>query len=348
MATLTYTAYVTRNAIKYGAVGLGVFTVLWISISAGIAAWKIAHPVVIPPDLKYGILPKTVFPEKEFVKKSFTQQFPNDNYPKFDTQARTYFIARSISTFLALEEDKKTASQLGFNAEPKELTPGKGVYEFRNDIYNQTLTMNIADGSFKLKYPYETDQLLLNPTSIPNKTEAIDAAKQYLSSADKYPKDLDDGEKKVSFWKIELDGLKAVNSQSGGNAVRVDFYRSNLDGGFPMVSSEYNGAPVSVLISGSQTEGKKIIEVNYKYAPVDRQSFATYPIKTAEAAWDDLMSGNYWPINDVSGSSIIIRKMYLAYFEPVVLTNYLQPVYVFEGDNNFIAYVPAIVDKYVK
>lgn len=348
MATLTYTAYVTRNAIKYGAVGIGVFTVLWMVISAGVAAWKIAHPIVIPPDLKYGILPKTVFPDKQYVKKTFTQQFANDNFPTFPDQARVYFIARPISTFLALDEDKKIAAQLGFNAEPKELTPGNGIYEFRNDIYNQTLTMNIADGSFQLKYPYESDQLLLNPTSIPNKNEAIDAAKQYLTSADKYPKDLDDGEKKVSYWKIELDGLKAVGSQSEGNAVRVDFFRSNLDGGYPIMSSEYNSAPVSVLLSGSQTEGKRVIEVNYKYAPVDRESFSTYPIKTAQAAWGDLTAGNYWPVNDVSGSSVVIRKMYLAYFEPVVLTNYLQPVYVFEGDNNFIGYVPAVVDKYVK
>jgi len=348
MATLTYTAHVTRNIIKYGVAGLGVFTILWISISAGIAAWKVAHPVVVPPNLKYGILPRIVFPEKDIVKKSFTQQFPNDNYPKFDTQARTYFIARSISTFLALEEDKKTASQLGFNSEPKELTTGKGVYEFRNDIFNQTLTMNIADGSFKLKYPYESDQLLLNPEKVPNKSEATDLAKQYLASAEKYAKDLEEGDKRVTFWKIELNGLKAVNSQSEGNAVRVDFFRSLLEGGFPIVSSEYNGAPVSVLVSGAQTDGKRIIEVNYKYAPVDRQSFATYPIKTAEAAWNELVSGNYWPVNDVSGSTVIIRKMYLAYFEPVVRTNYLQPVYVFEGENNFIAYVPAIVDKYVK
>ena len=45
---------------------------------------------------------------------------------------------------------------------------------------------------------------------------------------------------------------------------------------------------------------------------------------------------------------IIIRKIYLAYFEPATLTNYLQPVFVFEGDDNFVAYVSAVTDKYVK
>jgi len=141
MTSLTYTAYVTRNTIRYGGIGVGIFTLLWFVTTAGIAAYKAAFPVKVPPDLKYGILPRVVFPEKEYVKKSFKQEFPDDTYPKFSDQARVYFIARPISTFLALEEDKKVAKQLGFNSEPREVMPGKGVYEFRNDIYNQTLTM---------------------------------------------------------------------------------------------------------------------------------------------------------------------------------------------------------------
>lgn len=348
MASLTYTAYVTRNVIKWGGLGLGVFTVFYMLVSAGITAYKLAHPVKIPPDFKYGILPKVVFPEKQVTTKNFVQQLANDNFPEFNNQSRVYFIARSTSPFLALEEDKQTAKQLGFNSEPTEVASGKGIYEFRNDIYNQTLTMNVADGSFKLKYPYESDQMLLKPDKVPSRDEAINMAKSYLSQANKFPTDLDEGTKQVSYWKIELNGLQAVNSQSEGNAARVNFFRSNLDGDFPVVSSEYNSAPVQVLVSGAQTEGKRIIEVNYHYSPVDRESYATYPIKTAEEAWKDLTSGNYWPLNDTTSNSVTIRKMYLAFFEPVVLTNYLQPVYVFEGDNKFVAYVPAVVDKYVK
>jgi hypothetical protein len=346
MTSLTYTAYITRNILKYGGVGIGIFTLMYMGIGAGIAAWKLAHPVKIPPNVKYGLLPKTAFPEKEFVKKNFVQQFPNDSYPKFDDQARVYFIARPDTSIMALEEDTKIAKQFGFNSQPVDM--GKGIYEFRNDNYNQTMTMNIVDGSFHMKYPYESDQMLLNPEKVPSKNEAIEIAKSYIQNGNKYPKDLEDGEKKVSYWKIELDGLKAVASQSEGNSARVDFYRSNLEGDFKIVSSEYNGAPVSVLVTGASTEGKRIVDVNYRYAPVDRQSFATYPIKPAADAWADLVAGNYWPVNETSGNSVTVRNMYLAYFEPVVLTNYLQPVYVFEGDNKFVAYVPAVVDKYIK
>jgi len=47
----------------------------------------------------------------------------------------------------------------------------------------------------------------------------------------------------------------------------------------------------------------------------------------------------------VTAGQVTIRNIYLAYFEPVTLTNYLQPIFVFEGDNNFVAYVPAISTK---
>ncbi|MBU1117987.1 hypothetical protein KKD37_03425, partial [Patescibacteria group bacterium] len=89
---------------------------------------------------------------------------------------------------------------------------------------------------------------------------------------------------------------------------------------------------------------------NYKHVDVDTSaaSASTYPIKTSEEAFSDLKSGDYWPASDIAKDSVVIRKIYLAYFEPVNLTQFLQPVYVFEGDGGFVAYVRAITDKYAK
>lgn len=346
MASLTHTAYVSRRLIKYGGTGIAIFTFLYIGITAAINAWIAAHPPVIAPNIKYGILNKIVFPDKKFEKKNFTLELPNDQLPKFKTQTRVYFIARPDTAFLALEQDKKTAKELGFNNEPKQLA--YGVYEFNNDELNLKLTMNVLEGGFRLKYPYENDQLLLNPEKVPSKDEAIITAKTYLQQANKLPQDLIDGVNKVSYWKIEYDGLKAVTSQSEANVARVDFFRKNLEGDFKIVDTDINNATVSIVVSGSDVQGKKVIEVDYRYAPIDREAFGTYPIKTAEVAINDLKIGNYWPALDTVSKDVTIRKMYLAYFEPVNLTNYMQPVFVFEGDNNFAAYVPAITDKYIK
>lgn len=346
MATLTHTAYVSRTIIKYGGTGVVVFTLFYIGITWAVKAWIAAHPPYTPPNVRYGVLSKIKFPEKKFEKKNFTLELPNDTVPTFKDQSRVYFIARPDTEFLALEQDKKTAKGLGFINEPTQLA--YGIYEFNNNDLNLKLTMNVLDGSFRLKYPYENDQLLLNPKKVPTKEQAVIDAKAYLQRVEKFPQDLIDGTNKVSYWKIEYNGLKAVTSQSEANVARVDFFRKNLEGDFKIVNADVNNATASVIVSGSDVQGKQVIEVNYHYSPIDRESFGTYPIKTAEAAIADLKAGNYWPALDTVGKDNIIRKMYLAYFEPVDLTNYMQPVFVFEGDNNFVAYVSAVTDKYLR
>lgn len=343
--SLTYTAYTTRRLIKFGGVFVIGFTVIWMISSAAIAAYKAAHPPYVAPDVKYGILPKIVFLNKSFDKKTFTAELANDSLPTFADQAKVYVITRSDSTFLALEEDTKTARAMGFKDEPTEIEDG--VYEFRNSTLNQTLTMNVLENSFQMKYPYQDDQTLLNPTSMPTKEQAISMAKSYLSSAGVMKDDLNNGETKVSYWRISYDGLTAVSSLSEANAIRVDLFRQDLND-LKILSADVNSASVSVLISGSQVESKKVVEVTYKYAQIDRELFSTYPTKTSAQAWNDLEAGNYWPAADVSGNKVAIKNMYMAYFEPVSLTNYMQPIYVFEGDNNFVAYVPAVSGEYSK
>lgn len=344
--SLTYTAWVSRRIIKYGGFWVGGFTVLYIIISWAIAAYIAAHPPYVPPDVKFGILPKTVFPEKQFTKKTFTAQLPNDTFPKFKDQSKVYVIVRPDNTFLALDLDTKTAANMKFTNKPNEVR--YGVYEFSNQTLNQTLTMNVLDGSFLMKYPYNSDQLLLNPEKMPSDKEAILAAKSYLESAGKMPTDVSENSIKVSYWQIKYDGLKSVSSLSDANVIRVDFFRDKLEEKYKFVGVDVNSASISVLVTGSTVEGKKIVEVNYKYTNVDKEIFSTYPIKSPQDAWKELESGNYWPASDIPGTNVTIRNMYLAYFEPVTLTNYLQPIYVFEGDDKFVAYVPAVTDEYIK
>jgi hypothetical protein len=40
--------------------------------------------------------------------------------------------------------------------------------------------------------------------------------------------------------------------------------------------------------------------------------------------------------------------MFLGYYDPDIYQKYLQPVYVFLGNNGFVAYVPAIKEEYVE
>lgn len=350
MSSLTEVAYASRKIIKFGGLGMGVFLLLWVGVGAAIKAYQRAHPPYVAPTVRFGVLDKIVFPQKEFQKRNFVAELPNDEFPKFKDQANVYVIYRPKSMVMALEFGKKTAALMDFTGEPQQISTG--VYRFSDSARSSNLEMNVLESSFKMSYPYLTDQLLQNPEKMPSREEAISQAKAYLQRAEKLTPDLENGTQEVSFWKISYSGLQKVEGLSEANIVRVDFFRQNLADGITIVSTQPGESPVSVLVSGSTVNNKKIVEVNYKHVEVDTtdNSASTYPIKSVQTAFEELKAGNYWPASDSNSQDVVIRKVYLAYFEPVTLTQFLQPVYVFEGDNknNFVGYVPAVSDNYAK
>jgi hypothetical protein len=347
MATLTHTAYVSRKIIKFGGVGvLGLVVFYWL-IGVAWNAYIAAHPSYIAPTVRFGILPKIIFSKKDIKKdRTFTAELPNDAFPKFKDQAKVYVIYRSKSVIGALEEAKKTAGLIGFSSQPGEM--GTGIYEFNDNLSNRKLTMNVLADSFKLTYNYLGDQTLLNPENMPDKTEAVSLAKAFLSAAGKLYKDLDEGTTVVTYWKIDFGALSEVKGLNDANIIRVDFLRKQLDDNKSIISEVPDKSSVSVLLSGSSVAAKKIVEVNYKYINVDESAPSTYPIKTPQVAFADMKNGYYWPANDVSASFVVIRKVSLAYFEPITPVQFLQPVYVFEGDGGFVGYVPAVTEKYTQ
>lgn len=348
MSSLTEVAYMSRRLIKYGGLGLLALVLIWSIGGAILKAYRRAHPPYIAPTVRYGVLDKVVFPEKSFEKKNFSAEMPNDVFPQFKDQANVYVIYQSQSTIGALDEGKKTAAKLGFSGEPREIN--NGLYLFTDPGSNRNLVMNVLENSFKMNYPYLADPLLLNPEEMPSTETAIRTAKSFLEQADKFSSDLEGGQNKVSFWEIKSEGLRQVESLAQAQIVRVDFFRKDFEDGLKVVSTEPDVAGISVLVSGSSINSKKIVEVNYKHVEVDTSanSSSTYPIISSEEAFEQLKAGNYWPAKDVEGANVVIRKLYLAYFEPVNLTHYLQPIYVFEGDKGFVAYVRAVSDKYAK
>jgi hypothetical protein len=340
--SLTYTAHVSRKIIKYGGLGIVAIAILWSLGTLGYKVYRSIRPPYTPPTIKYGNLPRIVFPSKEKKKKSFSFEFANDTIPSFKDQSRVYIIYRPNNSFLALEKDKETAKKFDFEGEPKEIR--SGIYEFKNND-NKTLRINVLDGSFRMTYPYLEDQMLTSPKRMPSKSEVINIASAALKGGSKLTEDLENGVKEVAFFKIENNGLRPANSQAEANVARVNFYREKLDE-LDIISKNIDQASVTVLVSGSDVSEKKVLEIDYKDLNIDRESYSTYPIKSTEEAIADLNSGNYWPVSDVVNEKVVIRNVYLAYFEPVTLTNYLQAVFVFEGDNNFSAYVPAVSDQY--
>ena len=127
-------------------------------------------------------------------------------------------------------------------------------------------------------------------------------------------------------------------------AVQISLWRENIDQK-SIFTSDFNKALVNATISKSASDLENYYALEFTNYPIDTSTFATYSIKTAEVAYNDLKSGKGVLILQPIKPQVSISSVYLGYYLPDNYTPYLQPIYVFEGQN-FVAYVPAITDEF--
>jgi hypothetical protein len=129
---------------------------------------------------------------------------------------------------------------------------------------------------------------------------------------------------------------------------RVALFKENLDK-MPVMPEIPKDGSVPFLFSGSRNPGKRILHVVFRHNKIDKDIFATYPLKSVDTAWRELASGNGYvaDLGDNEDGNITIRKVYQAYYDSTELQNFLQPIFVFEGDKDFVAYVSAVDPKWI-
>ena len=117
----------------------------------------------------------------------------------------------------------------------------------------------------------------------------------------------------------------------------------------PSVTGIPDQANVWAIISGSQSQNQEVVAAEYHYFSVDGSQYSTYPIKTPTEAFTELQNSQAFIASlgqNKDGDNVTVRRMYLAYFDPDSTTEFYQPVYVFEGDNGLVEYLPAVTTGY--
>jgi len=347
MATLTEVSYYTRRMIKWGAV---VFFILLIS-PAVLKGIKKLYLILRPPPpaaptVKYGKLPSIAFPDPDpNYKPQYTLQTIDNKLPILPSVAKVYLVQIIQSRLLELDRFRPKASLLGFAANPVEILSGQS-YSFTHPSLPATLTINIISSEMHYKLNWTLDQTLYSAINVPSQDQALNEAKSYLTNLDLLAPDLANGKPVYTYYKATPPSLTPVSSLSEANFVRIDLFRADRDK-IPFVASGGTRSPVSLLFSGTPDRNKRVIEMDYQYSKILDDNFATYPLKTIDKAWGELQNGQGY-IQTPAGNNIVVRKAFLAYFESSSPQQFLQPVFVFTGDNNFVGYVPAITADYLE
>jgi len=351
--TLTETARVVRKIIKYGAISLIALIILIPTIKASIRYWNKLHPAPPPPpDVAFGKLPAIEFGKNSQVipnNLQFRLQTIEGTLPNLDNQTKVYFIPTLGSKFFDEEKTRQKARILGFPLEAQKINPTQFI--FINPQTKAKLQIDTINNNFEINFPYQEDQSFTNFPA-PNQTQALNELKNLLSRAQLWPKDVDETKTQSIFLRYQPAENKfiAVPSLSEAQLIQVNLFRANKNG-LPILPSHPNEANISFIISQNNEVGKKIIKGRYIYYPINYDHWATYPLKSPNIAWEELKTGKAYIANLGNNSNqkpIIIRRIYLAYFDPDTAQNFLQPIFVFEGDNEFLAYLPAIDSTWVK
>lgn len=347
MSTLLETAYYTRKAIKYGVIALVAFFILKFAYGIFLTHWKTAHPPPPPPpEVKFGKIPKIEFPTTHYpqpiLNLTYYLQTIEGIPPNLPGVGKVYFMPQSAPNLLAVDRAKQRAQKIGFDQLPTRLSATAYRWEGKTDPPT-TLELDVISGHFKLKYPYEDDQSLLTNQAFPSKPQVISLAQNFLTAFESLPLDLAQDQAEVEYLKFAGGRLVPVIALSEAQFARVNFFRKNLDD-LPIFPPNPKQSLINFLISVSSDARKRIVEANYTYNQIERETFSTYPLKSSAQAWQELQAGQGYIANlgRNENGKIAVRRIYLTYFESEKAQRFLQPIFVFEGDNNFYAYVSAI------
>ena len=345
MATLTEVSFYARRGIKWGAIGLVIIMLIPPTLTLIRRVYLAINPPPPPaPTVRYGKLPMLVFPSttNNFSKLNYRLETIEGGLPKLTNVSKIYFVSINKSRILELERIKAKAAVLGFSQAPEKAD--EQTYKFVHAALPSQLTVNIIYNSYIYGYDWRSDADILGGRDVPNNGQALVEAKNFWQNLGLLAGDLADGKAKFTYLALNGGELVPTTALSEANFVRVDLQRSDKDG-LPVVTP--TNLPVYVIFSGAPDRSKRVIEARYAYSKILDDNFSTYPLKSVDQAWNELQAGGGYVANpSASSGQVAIRKAFLAYYESDTPQEFFQPVFVFEGDGGFVAYVPAVSAEY--
>lgn len=347
--TLTDVTHVGRLVVKYGAIALVAMIVLRFFFSSFIAVWQALNPEPPPPPtVGFGILPPLRFPEKAVVDKpsSYRLETATGSLPSFGDRAKVLFMPQSNLGLLADQKARQLAASYEFVFEPDVLS--SRLYRWsKTQPLQSTLQLDIQTNQMKFSTNYLARPELLVNAQVPDSASGVDVVKNFLRSGDLLSGDIATSSGEVVYLKNGPTEPVPAVSFSDADYLQVDLNRAPIDGYRMYTPNGYQGI-VSAIVGGAFKGNQNIYQLSYNYHPVDYTEVHTYPLRPTSEAWQVLQAGEGYVANKGDNDIAIVRDVTLGYYDDFEEQAYLQPVYVFEGDDGFLGYVPALNPNWIQ
>ena len=298
-------------------------------------------PKIEPASVAFGKLPKPAL--KSLVLSgesvSYSLETTTGTLPTMPNKVKVYKLAEPQASFLSLEKTKSLARKLGFQTPPREVSPS--LYFWQEE--GRSLRANTVTGNFEI----DTDisQMTLSVGDLPAPGEIKSTAKGYLDGKGLLKSGFEIGSAEVVLIKKSGPSLTRALSLSETSLARIDFFRAikEDEATIPVLPQNQKNGLVAIFYVG--VGSNNFPKVKFTAWDYDFEKGETYPLRPLSTAWQEVKNGQGYvthlqyqgsdsleTLNSLTVSNIEVRKVYLAYFDDENIQNFLQPIYVFEGD----------------
>lgn len=260
--------------------------------------------------------------------------------------AKVYFLPQSSARFGYTQKIYPIAKTLGFDTELIKHTLVDKIAAFVDD--KRKLAIDITNYNFRYEYAFNKFPKIFENTTIPSRNEIENKSIDLLKTIGRYPDELAKGKTNIVYLQYNTDQESMTPTQRSvdANAVEIDFYRPDIDNLSTVSSSYFNSQNFIVL--AFKDDNMTVLRAQIAFFEKSEEQIGVYPLKTGDIAWGELKAGKAILVSpSKTTKSISIKKMFTAYFDPDSYQQYLEPVYVFLGTDNFVGYVPAVTNKYL-
>ncbi|MBP9716926.1 MAG: hypothetical protein KBD51_03200 [Candidatus Levybacteria bacterium] len=331
---------------KWAAIVIGILIGIFVLIKVFFIIKEIISPTPPPPPtVSFGKLPPIFFPESINKKFTYSVDTLSGELPSLPDRTKVYEMEKPGPDLLAVQRANEKVSSLGFNNKPEQLSdiqyrwtsPGPPA---------KSLVLNVNMASFTLYSPFLSDPTVLSGATLGNQEDALSTAKTFLNALGLYPEDIDDEKTEVELFSINNEVLGPAESLSRAKLISVSYFQTDKDE-VKMVYPGGTNSPMNLVIGAGERE-PQVVNARFFYQRSTEES-GTYPIKTAEEAFEELKNGKGRVVNQTGDNlEIVIKNVYLGLYSEGKQQEYLMPVIVFEGNNNFMAYVSAVKDEWIE
>lgn len=347
MASLSHVSDLTRKVAEIVGVSIVALILLFVFFKIATFIKELVAPTPPPaPTVAFGKIKLVSFPQNFDDKTySYTINTLSGDLPTLPDRITVYKLQQPVPNLLGLDKAKEIAASDGFANTPVALTDT--TYQWtKTDPFPTTLDMNIQSFDFSLTSQYTTDPTVTSAANMPDEQTASTFSHQFFDKFMPLPNSIDDNKTKTTLLSIGADGLQPASSLSTAQLIRVDYFLKDIDK-ISLFTPNPSQSLIYALVASGPTSLPQLVEAQYYHRSVSGQK-ATYPIKSAKQAFDDLKNGKgYVAANPTGNTNITITDVSLGYYIGPISQDYLWPIIVFQGDKGFYAYVNALTDAWI-